>query len=407
MAIPQEPKARTEEESSHSASGTYLDDFEVNGTSIERSPLPESPDAITDQEGRYVGPASGLSFLARVQKRLHNSHPTSSTFTFGDAPMAEYDPVPSIMISPEESSRLVKTFFEFTIPIDRIIHRQTIEEWLEHFQQTLGAMRDVENAPAQRAILWMIFAMAQEHKTEAEAETTEDRSRRTFWSAYCLDTHLSLTLGRPKIFHDDDIDQELPSGIDDLSVHRDILAPAKSLEYSTMIAPVAYYRVIVNDGVKECLGAAMNVVNRVCQMFQDGMMFRSFWGACYYGFSAAAVLFVYTIQQASLPADVYQQYLNSATRFENHLATFATDNALVARYALVLQELQLEALNQIQCHSSPSGCSMTASQMDAMALQYADILGVRMPLSTTVDEGLVHAPADIATWLELESLHAF
>ncbi|KAJ6024379.1 fungal-specific transcription factor domain-containing protein [Penicillium herquei] len=139
-------------------------------------------------------------------------------------------------------------------------------------------------------------------------------------------------------------------------------------------------------------------------MFEDGLMFRSFWGACYYGFSAAAVLFVYTIQQASSPEDVYHQYFNSATRFESHLATFTTDNALVARYSLVLQELQLEAIKQIQCHSSPSGCSMTASQMDAMALQYADILGVRMPLSTVVDEGLVHAPADIATWSQLESL---
>ncbi|KAJ6024378.1 hypothetical protein N7540_005175 [Penicillium herquei] len=175
VAVPLEPTSRTEEASSHSASGTYLDDFEANNTLIERSPLGESPDAITDHEGRYVGPASGLSFLARVQKRLHNTHPTSSSFTFGDAPMAEYDPVPSIMISPEESSRLVKTFFEFTIPIDRIIHRQTINEWLEHFQQTLGAMRDVENAPAQRAMLWMVFAMAQEHKSEAEAETAEDR----------------------------------------------------------------------------------------------------------------------------------------------------------------------------------------------------------------------------------------
>ncbi|KAJ5735921.1 uncharacterized protein N7483_001046 [Penicillium malachiteum] len=241
-AVPLESNARTEEENSHSASGTDLDDFEVNNTLIERSPLGASPDATTDHEGQYVGPASGLSFLARVQKRLHNTQPTSSSFTFGDAPMAEYDPVPSIMISPEESSRLVKTFFEFTIPIDRIIHRRTIEEWLEQFQQTLGAMRDVENAPAQRAMLWMIFAMAQEHKTEFEAEKAEDKSRRTFWSAYCLDTHLSLTLGRPKIFHDEDIDQELPSGIDDLSVHMDILAPARSSEYSTMIAPVAYYK---------------------------------------------------------------------------------------------------------------------------------------------------------------------
>jgi transcription factor-like protein len=39
--------------------------------------------------------------------------------------------------------------------------------------------------------------------------------RRTFWSAYSLDNYLSTALGRPRTFHDDDIDQQLPSAIDD------------------------------------------------------------------------------------------------------------------------------------------------------------------------------------------------
>src|SRR4051812_7916062 len=34
--------------------------------------------------------------------------------------------------------------------------------------------------------------------------------KRTFWCAYNLDTYLSAALGRPRTFHDDDIDQELP-----------------------------------------------------------------------------------------------------------------------------------------------------------------------------------------------------
>jgi hypothetical protein len=33
----------------------------------------------------------------------------------------------------------------------------------------------------------------------------------------------------------------------------------------------------VKDGVDRCLKAAMRVANRVCQMFEDGLMFRSFW----------------------------------------------------------------------------------------------------------------------------------
>lgn len=42
--------------------------------------------------------------------------------------------------------------------------------------------------------------------------------RRTFWSAYSLDNYLSTALGRPRTFHDDDIDQQLPSAIDDSSL---------------------------------------------------------------------------------------------------------------------------------------------------------------------------------------------
>ncbi|KAJ3542047.1 hypothetical protein NM208_g4310 [Fusarium decemcellulare] len=39
--------------------------------------------------------------------------------------------------------------------------------------------------------------------------------RRTFWSAYILDTHLGMVFGRPRHFHEDDIDQEFPDCIED------------------------------------------------------------------------------------------------------------------------------------------------------------------------------------------------
>ena len=89
--------------------------------------------------------------------------------------MEEYDPTPSIMISTEDSSRLFEKFFDFTVPIDRIVHRPMVEEWLKQFQQTMGAMRDTDNAPSQRAILWMIFAMAQEHMVHSVPGRGEDR----------------------------------------------------------------------------------------------------------------------------------------------------------------------------------------------------------------------------------------
>lgn len=69
-----------------------------------------------------------------------------------------------------------------------------------------------------------------------------DCGRRTFWSAYCLDTHLSLTLGRPRIFHDEDIDQKFPSGTMESSISRYSVTSSDSLSTTTMLAPIAYYK---------------------------------------------------------------------------------------------------------------------------------------------------------------------
>jgi hypothetical protein len=39
--------------------------------------------------------------------------------------------------------------------------------------------------------------------------------KRTFWAAYTVDKYLSSTLGRPSMFRDEDVDQELPELVDD------------------------------------------------------------------------------------------------------------------------------------------------------------------------------------------------
>lgn len=66
--------------------------------------------------------------------------------------------------------------------------------------------------------------------------------RRTFWSAYSLDNYLSTALGRPRTFNDDDIDQKLPSCIDDneLNVGGDIAPSRSNRGQSVMLGPVAY-----------------------------------------------------------------------------------------------------------------------------------------------------------------------
>ncbi|KAL2793422.1 fungal-specific transcription factor domain-containing protein [Aspergillus keveii] len=272
-----------------------------------------------------------------------------------------------------------------------------------------------------------------------------DCRRRTFWSAYCLDNHLSITFGRPKVFHDDDIDQELPSGADDEDLIAGYQTPQpEAHHYSIMLAPVAYYKLhhivslILRDlysirplsiqtqcslamqyskmvqewrgtlpsflslntpesipliaifqrqrdvlnisywhaliiiyrplllrkfalvqrgrddtltdldiesSVNECLVPALRVTEKVEEMFKSRMMFRSFWGTCYYGFTAAVVLYVYPILVGPVAGpDAYQTYLDAAARCQEKLASIAPSDSLVARYCLVLEELRCEAM---------------------------------------------------------------
>jgi hypothetical protein len=42
--------------------------------------------------------------------------------------------------------------------------------------------------------------------------------KQVFWSAYTLDKYLSVILGRPSIFRDEDIDQRLPDELNDCDV---------------------------------------------------------------------------------------------------------------------------------------------------------------------------------------------
>lgn len=67
--------------------------------------------------------------------------------------------------------------------------------------------------------------------------------RRTFWCAYTLDTYLSVALGRPRSFHDDDIDAELPSCVDDEQLVEDCVSTsAGNRGPSIMLAPLAHMK---------------------------------------------------------------------------------------------------------------------------------------------------------------------
>jgi len=58
----------------------------------------------------------------------------------------------------------------------------------------------------------LILAIGLHRRRRPEAATSVDTielecRKRVFWCAYSLDNYLSAALGRPRIFHDDDIDQ--------------------------------------------------------------------------------------------------------------------------------------------------------------------------------------------------------
>lgn len=139
----------------------------ANGQSPRIQSSRNSPEASqTDQQGHYVGPSSGVSFMLRVQKKLHEKASysrNSSIFTFGDAPLPEADPSLFIMPPKPDAQALLTRYFEFAVPTHRFLHRPTAESWLEEFYETKGIMKDKRYAPCRTALLFMTFAQAREY----------------------------------------------------------------------------------------------------------------------------------------------------------------------------------------------------------------------------------------------------
>lgn len=209
--------------------------------------------------------------------------------------MPNLDPSFFMLPQKEITQQLLERYFDFAVPTHRFLHRPTIEAWFEEFYATSGSMSRQDEAPAQIAVLFMVFAQASLYTPTAEAEDTasSDASaryflaaehqlkrergkvrltsvqarlaqcfyllsksrinhcwslfgttahlvlaiglnrgrraessgatrrietecrRRVFWCAYVLDKYLAAALGRPRTLREEDIDQDLPSCIDD------------------------------------------------------------------------------------------------------------------------------------------------------------------------------------------------
>lgn len=136
---------------------------------------PEIPQ--TDLQGHYVGPSSGASFLLRVQKKLHREttlSQDSSIFTFGDAPLPEFDPSFFVLPPKPDAENLVARYFDFAVPTYRFLHRPTIELWLHEFYDNLGTFQRKAGAKGRTALLFMVFAEARKYMPGAGKQNDID-----------------------------------------------------------------------------------------------------------------------------------------------------------------------------------------------------------------------------------------
>lgn len=81
---------------------------------------------------------------------------------FGDAPLQvpESDPSFCMMLPRPDAQRLVDRYFDFAMPTYRFLHKPTLQKWFNEFYDTLGIMKDTQNAHAKVALLFMVFAHA-------------------------------------------------------------------------------------------------------------------------------------------------------------------------------------------------------------------------------------------------------
>lgn len=119
----------------------------------------------TDLEGHYVGPSSGVSFLLRVQKRIHENVAVFSNgpiFNFGDAPLPKHDPHFLVLPPKEEAKVLVHRYFDFAFPTHRFLHQPTVERWLETFYSDVHGSDDTLSQ-AIKALLLMVMVQGKQY----------------------------------------------------------------------------------------------------------------------------------------------------------------------------------------------------------------------------------------------------
>lgn len=77
----------------------------------------------------------------------------------------------------------------------------------------------------------------------------QELRKRIFWSTYTLDKYLSIMFGRPRLLHDEDIDQEFPDQMNDEDMSQEDPTKRTGAPDGMMTASILHYRYDSSVGV--------------------------------------------------------------------------------------------------------------------------------------------------------------
>ncbi|RHZ57913.1 Zn(II)2Cys6 transcription factor [Aspergillus thermomutatus] len=160
----------------------------------------DSPDpVVTDFEGNYLGPASGVSFLSRVWSRLHQDESSAipdelqdesvsrntSVFKFGDKPYSNYQEAGFTLPPFEKALELVGIYFDFSMVTYRFLHRGSVEEWLKQVYEDNVSFANPPTGimVARTAIVLMVFAVGTLYEEQRPGDPGEFCNESERWYA--------------------------------------------------------------------------------------------------------------------------------------------------------------------------------------------------------------------------------
>ena len=126
-----------------------------------------------------------------------------------------------------------------------------------------------------------------------------------------------------------------------------------------------------SDSLKECITAAMIVVDTVTDLIEEKRMRHSFWFTHYISFCAISALYVYTIQNclfhgrqgSSTPPDI--DTFEAAKKCQRSIEETTTKTSPFRKYNIILDELKKEVLQHIGPQHTESAMFQSSSQLRA------------------------------------------